>query len=432
QTLGNRTFDPAKLRELIGGKLVDALRSVAANFTMDELHENRGRFVAAVRDQLVDSLARNGLAIDSVSLTELDQTAFEHLDENNAFNAVGMRKLAEVIAVSKKERAQIDADSSVSVRQAAVNAARQRLEIDLQEQQAQIEQTQKLEALKAAQIAEVVKYKTDSELFSAQARIKMEQEIRAADMAREQSIEQAEIRRSQEIEIARQARDIAIAEKSQEESMARSAAEIARAEVIKATEASKTVRDTAQAERNKQIAIIQAHQEAEVSGSRLKLNASAENEAAANRAKTRIEHARAEAESLILRANAEKTERLARAEGERAIIHAENEIDPHIVAMKLNLARLDSLPKVIGEMVKPAERIDSIKITQVSGMGSGSAAQNEQSTGGSAGQGPVYNQALNSIMDLAVQLPGLKTVGQEISDSLSEALGKDQDEGTKK
>lgn len=42
QTLGNRTFDADKLRDLIEGKLVDALRSVAAGMTLDELHENRG------------------------------------------------------------------------------------------------------------------------------------------------------------------------------------------------------------------------------------------------------------------------------------------------------------------------------------------------------------------------------------------------------
>src|SRR5262245_35474558 len=34
QTLGNRTFNPDKLRELIEGKLVDALRSVAARASM--------------------------------------------------------------------------------------------------------------------------------------------------------------------------------------------------------------------------------------------------------------------------------------------------------------------------------------------------------------------------------------------------------------
>ena len=55
-----------------------------------------------------------------MSLTALDQTPFEALDENNAFNAVGMRKLAEVIATSKMERAQIDGEAEVSVRRAGM------------------------------------------------------------------------------------------------------------------------------------------------------------------------------------------------------------------------------------------------------------------------------------------------------------------------
>ena len=110
QTLGKRTFLREELRSLIEGMLVDALRSVAARLTMDELHENRANFVAEVRSGLSETLARYGLQIDSVSLTALDQTVYSSLDENNAFNAVGMRKLAEVIAKSKKERAEIDAE----------------------------------------------------------------------------------------------------------------------------------------------------------------------------------------------------------------------------------------------------------------------------------------------------------------------------------
>ena len=60
QTLGDRTFDAAKLQSLIEGKLVDALRAVAARMTMDELHENRADFVREVRDMLSEPLARNG------------------------------------------------------------------------------------------------------------------------------------------------------------------------------------------------------------------------------------------------------------------------------------------------------------------------------------------------------------------------------------
>jgi hypothetical protein len=162
QTLGRRTFQPDQLRELIDGMLVDALRSVAARMTMDELHENRASFVAEVRDALAARRWRYGLQLDSVSLTALDQTPFAALDENNAFNAVGMRKLAEVIAKSKKERAEIDSETQVSVRRAAMEAARRKLEIDLEERRAEIAQGQEIETLMAAQLAEVAQRKADA------------------------------------------------------------------------------------------------------------------------------------------------------------------------------------------------------------------------------------------------------------------------------
>ncbi len=116
QTLGSRTFDVEQLREMIEGKLIDGLRAVAAQMTMDGLHENRADFVQEVQNAVSEDLLKNGLSLESVSLTALDQTPLAALDENNAFNAVGMRKLAEVIATSKKERAQIDADAEVEVR----------------------------------------------------------------------------------------------------------------------------------------------------------------------------------------------------------------------------------------------------------------------------------------------------------------------------
>ncbi|MDA8526079.1 SPFH domain-containing protein [Planktomarina temperata] len=188
QTLGKRTFQRDELRNLIDGMMVDALRSVAARMTMDELHENRAQFVADVRDGLKDTLARYGLQLDSVSLTGLDQTPFSALDENNAFNAVGMRKLAEVIAKSKKERAEIHADSEVSVRRAAMEASRKSLEIDLEERRAQIAQQQEIETLAAAQISEIARQKAESERASSEAKIQMETFIQKAEVERERDI----------------------------------------------------------------------------------------------------------------------------------------------------------------------------------------------------------------------------------------------------
>ncbi|CAB1075640.1 Inner membrane protein YqiK [Olavius algarvensis Delta 1 endosymbiont] len=417
QTLGERTFHADQLRELIQGKLVDALRSVAARMTMDELHENRGAFVADVREGLVDSLARNGLELDSVSLTSLDQTPFDKLDENNVFNAVGMRKLAEVVAKSKKERAAIDSDAEISVRNAALETTKKKLQISLEEQEAEISQVQEIETLKAAQLAEVAKRKADGEQAAARARILMEKEIRSADIDRETAIREAEIARDKklqeieiqqkrEIELTHQESQIIIAAKSQEESKAQSIADEAKAEAVRAAEGISTARQIAEAERKKAVALVAAQQEAEASGTRQHLAAQAEKDAATELAKAKLEEA-----------EAKKQQMLAEAEGRRALIAAENETAERIVELKTDIARLEALPKIVAEMVKPAEKIDSIKIHQLSGLGAG---QSQKST--DSGDKPAISQVFDSILETAIQLPALKKIGEQIGINFDEGL----------
>jgi len=430
QTLGNRTFDPDKLRELIEGKLVDALRSVAAQFTMDQLHENRGDFVGKVREALIESMARNGLELDTVSLTALDQTPFTALDENNAFNAVGMRKLAEVIAKSKKERAEIDADADVSVRRASMEASKRKLEIDLEEQEAGISQVQQIESLKAQQLAEVAKQKADSEQISAQARIKMEQEIRASDIAREHAIREAEIIHERDVALANQDREISLAAKSEEQSKAKASADLAKAEGVKATETIATARELAEAERRKEVALIVAQQEGTVRGNQLRMAAAAEKDATKDRAEAKREQAKADADSSEILAAANKHKLVAEAEGQEAMAKAANAYSEDAIAMKIDLARIEALPKVVSEMVKPAEKIDSIKIHHVSGIGHNNGLG--QGGDGTSGDKSAINQAVDSILDMAVQLPALKKIGDELGISVSDGVSGVADELAKK
>ncbi len=418
QTLGDRTFDVEQLREMIEGKLIDGLRAVAAQMTMDGLHENRADFVQEVQNAVSEDLLKNGLSLESVSLTALDQTPFEALDENNAFNAVGMRKLAEVIATSKKERAQIDADAEVAVRRAAMEGERQKLLIDQDEQQARIEQMQQVETMRVAQEAEIAARTEDSVRETERARIAREEAIRSAEIERERKIRVAEITKERELEVAEQERQVIIAQKSEEESRARASADLARAEATKATEAVATARQVAEAERQKQIVLIEAAREAERQATGIRLAAQAEKEAAADRAEARREEAQAEADALNIRAEAKKNDMLAEAEGKRALVDADNALSPELVRMKVDLARIEAMPSIIAEMVKPAEKIDSIKIHQVGGVGGGAA----YSSAGASGEKPVVNQALDSIMGMAVQMPALKTLGRELGISMEDGV----------
>jgi len=409
QTLGDRTFYVDQLREMIEGKLVDGLRAVAAQMTMDELHENRAEFVQEVQNAVSEDLLKNGLELESVSLTALDQTPFEALDENNAFNAVGMRKLAEVISTSKKERAQIDADADVAVRRAAMEAERLKLQIERDEQEAKIAQVQEVETLRAKQQSQIAQEQQEAEQLSEKARIAREEAIRAAEIERERKIREAEIAKERELEVADQERAIIIAQKSEEESRVRASADLARAEATKATEAVVTAREVAEAERQKQIALFEAAREAEREATKIRLAAQADKDAATDRAEARREEAQAEADAISIRAEAKKKDMLAEAEGKRAITDAENALSADLIAMKVDIARLETMPKVLAEAVKPAEKIDSIRIHHLSGLGGGAGGGD----GASASKPPV-NQALDSIMGMAVQMPALKKLGEEL------------------
>ncbi|MEM9012122.1 MAG: flotillin domain-containing protein [Pseudomonadota bacterium] len=436
QTLGERTFDAGKVREIIEGKLVDALRAVAAQMTMDEAHEGRADFVRQVRELIADDLAENGLRLQSVSLTSLDQTPFRDLDENNAFNAVGMRKLAEVIATSKKERAQIDADADVAVRLSAMEATRRTLEIEQDEEEARIAQEQEIATLRAAQAAEIARRRAVSEEETEAARIAKDRAVREAEVARERAVRSAEIARDLEVqasEIAKerdlqlqqQDRMIAIAKKAEAESAAQAAADRARADAADAAEAIATARQLAEAEREKRLALLAAQKTAEADGARMTALARAEKDAAGDHASARLQAAKAEADAERERAEAKRAALLAEADGQRALHEAENTLDARHVQMREELARIEALPKAIAEMVRPAEKIETIKIHNVTGLGGGAGG------GGDGGKTPV-NQALDSILGMAVQLPALKTLGDELGLSIGDGLRQVTEDGDDK
>ena len=422
QTLGKRTFEADKLRDLIEGKLVDTLRSVAAQQSMDDLHEGRGAFVKEVKSALTEEIRRNGLELESVSLTALDQTPFTALDENNAFNAVGMRKLAEVIANSKKERATIDADAEVSVRRSAMEAAKRTLQIDLEEQEAQIEQVKTLESLRATQLAEIAASKAESEIAANAAKIEMEKSIRASDIRREEEISKAEIAQRLAVETAEQQRNITLRKQSMDEAKAETAASGARAEAVKAAEDVETAKAIAAAERGKSLDLIGAEKESQVHGLRKQHAADTEADTMVKLAGARLKAAQSDADAEKVRLSAMAEEMAMKAENARAMNEAENAMSSEVIDLARDKARLEALPKIVEQMVRPAEKIDSIKIHHITGGALDRSGSSGGVAGGERGDKPPVNQALDSIMDMAVQLPALRKIGEDLGVSFEDGM----------
>lgn len=411
QTLGQRTMAPDALRELMEGKFVDALRAVAAEMTMEELHEQRVSFVQKVQLAVSEDLLKNGLELESVSLTGLDQTNRDFFNPNNAFDAAGLTRLTAEIEERRKRRNEIEQDAQVAINEKNLEAEQRKFEIAREMEYARLAQEREVEVRRAAQAAEI-----------ARERAERRREAEQADIIAKQLIETAEVERAQTIELANQQKAIAVAEKSKAESEAKAQADLARAEAVRAQEAVETVRETEKAERSKAVQLVEARQAAEESAISITVAAEAKKNAAADEAEAIQTLAKAEADKLLIaatsEADAEKL-RAAAAEvryaidaaGQRALNEADNALNQDIIAMKIKLSTIEHLRDIIRESVRPMEKIDGIKIIQVDGLTNGGRGNGASANGSSGNLG---DQLVSSALQYRGQAPLVDALLKEI------------------
>ena len=405
QALAGKSFRAADLEEILEGKLVDAMLSVAARYTMDDLQDNRAAYANEVSKILDDNLAQNGLMLESISLTRIDQTPFHALDENNAFNALGMRRLAEIIAVNKKERAVIEADADVSVRQSQLDATKRKLTITREEEEAMIVQQQEIEIARSRSAAETAEEQALSEKRREEARIDREREVRRSEIVRDTEIRRQTLDSELNSALKRSENLVEMAKKRGEEAVAEAAAIMAKGGEAEAEEHVRTIRETSAAERDKALALIRAGEQVEVDNTRVK-----------SEAHTITSMAVAQAKATHDRAEADRDRMLAEATGSAAIIAAQNTHSPEVIAMKLEEARLRTLPQVVERMMKPAEKIESIRINQMTGFGGANGATAED------GDKSTINQVVDSVLSMALQLPAVQKLGEEVGMNIGDGV----------
>lgn len=414
QTLGRKTMAPEELKLLVEDKFVDALRATAATMSMQELQDKRRDFVQAVQNAVAEDLEKNGLELESVSLTNMDQTAKNFFNPNNAFDAEGLTRLTEETEARRKQRNDIEQDTEVQVRTKNLEAERQKLDIIKQQEFAVLTQQQQISNAKAVQVAEIAKIEAErhreaeevrinAERLVKEKRIEADRTVNSAEIdknlviqkkqiesERETKIKQAEQR--QAVELANQDAAIAIARKSQEQSEADATANTALSEAVKSEELVNTAREIAIAERNKSIQLIDATKVAEQQAIGVKVAAQAEREAAENRAA-----------AIKVEADAQRSASLAEAEGIAAINEAKNRLGAAQIDLAVRMQLIQALPQIIDSASKPLEKIDSIRLFQVNGMPMGGNAGGGES--GGSGGGTLPEQVVNSALNYQVAKP---------------------------
>ena len=406
QTLGARTQRPEELKELIEGKFVDVLRSVAAGMTMEQLHEERVSFVQEVQTSCAEDLFKNGLELESVSLTGLDQTAKEYFNAENAFDAEGLTKLTEQLESRRKIRNDIEQETMVEIQMKSTDAAKRKLGIQQDEEFARLEQTQQIENRRASQQSDIARVAAERRREAEEADITANRAVELARIAMEEETQNRDIEKSKRLELSKQDQKIAVAEKSKDESRAAAEADEARAQAVAKEEGVITVRETARAEREKRIVVIKAQEGAEREAIGVTVEAEARKSAAVDEAEAIRVTADAEAGAIKVKAEAE-------AEGARQLNEAKNLLSPEQVSFAEKMEMIAQLPRIMEQAMKPAEKIDSIKIFDISGApGFNGGGAGEGSQQGSSSN--LSDQLVNAMLKHRANVPLLDSILKEV------------------
>ncbi len=284
QTLGSMTLEPEQMLNMLEERCEAALNAVVSKMPMGELHTNKQRFREEVREYISGDLQGNGLILQSVALTHLDQTSFQYFDEENAFDSEGLTLLTRRIAENEVKRAESTARKEIEIREKQYNSEKDRIEYD----QRIIEQEEE-----KRKIVNDIKQQT------------------------EKDIEFARVTKERDIELFKQSKDRLIAEGQRKVAAVWIETDKIKAEAAKTAEEVATAREKAQAERSKQVEVVSAEKEA----ARQRILAEADSDAK-----------QLEAQSAALRYQVE-------AAGKRALNEAMNLLSNEQITMQVKMEK---------------------------------------------------------------------------------------------
>jgi flotillin len=345
-SLGTAAVDPIGVQSVIEKKLDSAIRQVAAEMELTDLLVNRAEFLKRVSEHVASDIKNNGLELENVTLSSLDQTRTDVLRSgDNIFDAQGARKITEITTAQNVQQNQLRLEAQrrmkaeqvltdqfeyeQEIARAAAEAGRDR---QVRIAQATAEQEATTRAAEQARLARLAEVERDRAISLAD--VDRQRQIDVAGQQREEATRIAEIAKEQALEVSNREKDIAVAQKETALAAAQAQQLAAQAERTRRAQEVLTVEMTAKADREKAQGVIAAEAEAEQTRVQEQMladlaaystvrTAEASRDAAALQATARLTQADAEQKAKALEADGDKAVQLVPVEVERERVGVE-------------------------------------------------------------------------------------------------------------
>jgi flotillin len=288
---------------------------------------------------------------------------------------------------------------------------KKRLEIEREQEHATIAQVLNLAEAQADAKAKTAQKQEEAQRLSEQARIEREMEIQVAEIHKDKSLEKERQEAHLSKEIHRVEMAVALAQKQKQEAEVIAETEQVKAKVVMVQERVQTEREKVIVEREREIGMARSQKDAAILMAKTKSQTDAW-----------LVEAETKAQNIERQAQADKMRMAEEAQGRSALIQAENLTSEAVLRQRLEIHRLDKLPELAAQMMKPVEKIDSIRINHIGGLESGRRQASLDGTQTTVANNSPINQVVNSILDMALQMPVLQRVGDVLGADVQSAL----------
>ncbi|MDL2214898.1 hypothetical protein LJC00_01755 [Dysgonomonas sp. OttesenSCG-928-M03] len=347
QSIGtSRASDVSTLNDIFEAKFSEALKTVGKKFNFIELYEARREF----RDEIINIIGTdlNGYVLDDCAIDYLEQTELKYLSSDNILDSEGIKKITDLTAAQNIKANLIRREEEKVIKKQNVEAREAILELERQLAEKEEKQRREIDNVKAREEAEIQKVREEERLKAETVRISTEESlaVQEENKLRQIIIAEKNKQRTEAVEAERVEKDRALEQTERERIVTLSQIDKERAIEVEKKNIQDVIKERVQLEkgvveeqqnirdieafrtidRQKQVGITEASQEAEQHLIETVKAAEAKKLAAEQKAKELLIDAEAQKEASAKQAEARKILADAKAREDATIGLAEAEV----------------------------------------------------------------------------------------------------------
>ncbi|MEO1521670.1 MAG: flotillin family protein [Cyanobacteria bacterium J06633_2] len=182
---------PADMKNAIEKRADDAIRAAAKNKRLAEIDSDKLGFAQEVLNLMQQDLGKVGLTLNNIAISEIQES--DTYDENNFFDAQGVRLRTETIQRSIQQKREVELTTQVAIEQKELDAEKRSLTIAREKEDARLEQQLEVESLKAQREREIQEKRAQEAAATQRAQILQDKAVEEEEIRRKLSVEQSQI-----------------------------------------------------------------------------------------------------------------------------------------------------------------------------------------------------------------------------------------------